>query len=186
MITIVSGLPRSGTSLLMKMLEAGGLPPLTDKIREADEDNLKGYFELEKVKKLSEDASWIDQAEGKALKVISMLLYDLPADRDYKVAFMERKMAEILASQAAMLARRGESGGGLSDEEMARHYGNHLAKLARWLEEQSHLQVMRCRYNEMVADPRAGAEKVAEFLGLDLDVDTMASAVDPSLYRQRK
>jgi len=186
MITIVSGLPRSGTSLLMKMLEAGGLPALTDETREADEDNPKGYYEFERVKKLKEGSSWLDQAEGKALKVISMLLYDLPTDREYKVIFMERKMEEILASQAAMLARRGESGGGPSDEEMTRHYEKHLEKLARWLEEQRHLHVMRCSYNEMVADPRAGAEKVAEFLGLDLDVDGMVKAVEPSLYRQRK
>src|SRR5262245_30589474 len=106
-VTIVSGLPRSGTSMMMKMLEAGGLDPVTDNIRTADEDNPKGYYELEKVMELKNDKSWVPDAKGKVIKVISALLQDLPGDHAYRVVFMQRNMHEVLASQRQMLIRRG-------------------------------------------------------------------------------
>ncbi len=131
MITIVTGLPRSGTSLMMKMLEVGGIPPLTDRARVADEDNPKGYYEFERVKKLPQDTSWLPEAEGKAVKMVSMLLYDLPKDRAYKIIFMRRQMEEILASQKKMLLRRNKDMI-VNDAEMRELFTGHLKNITGW------------------------------------------------------
>lgn len=183
-ITIVSGLPRSGTSLMMQMLEAGGLPLLTDGIRAADTDNPRGYYEVERAKQLKEDSSWLADARGKAVKVISMLLYDLPPGHDYQVLFMTRDMNEILASQRAMLERRGAVDD-LADDEMRRHFETHLGKLDSWLEETDYMRVLRCSYNELLSDPAGVLAEVVEFLGLPLDVEAMRVLIDDSLYRHR-
>src|SRR5574340_974338 len=116
-ITIVSGPPRSGTSMMMKMLEAGGMEVIVDNVRQADDDNPHGYYELEKVKQIKEDTSWLESVQGKAVKMVSMLLYDLPADRTYNILFMKRDLAEILVSQRIMLERKGE-GKNFNEEEM--------------------------------------------------------------------
>ncbi len=185
-IVVVSGLPRSGTSLMMKMLEAGGIPPLTDNIRTADEDNPKGYYEFERVKKLREgDTAWIPLAEGKAVKVIAALLPYLPDTYRYHVVFMRRAMPEILASQRQMLIRRGEDPDKISDEEIARLFQKHLQKVKAWMAQQPHLAYIEVSYNELLAAPRPVVERVNQFLGGNLDVERMAQVVDPSLYRQR-
>src|SRR5215211_3521881 len=106
-LTIVSGLPRSGTSMMMRMLETGGLPVLTDHVRTPDDDNPNGYYEFEAVKQTKEDDSWLEGTEGKAVKMVYRLLYDLPADHSYRVLFMRRKLEEVLASQRVMLERHG-------------------------------------------------------------------------------
>ena len=183
-ITIVSGLPRSGTSLMMQMLEAGGLLPFTDGVRTADESNPKGYYELEAVKRTKQDPSWLDNAAGRCVKMISMLLYDLPPGRAYRVIFMRRNMDEILASQSAMLKRRGE-GQGAGDDEMRKHYEAHLQKLELWLKAQKNISVLYCDYNSLVGKPREHVERIREFLEIPLDVDRMTGAVDPALHRQR-
>ena len=128
-ITIVSGLPRSGTSMMMKILEAGGLEVLTDNLRTADEDNPKGYYEFERVKKLKEDQAWLDDAKGKVVKIISAILKDLPPDYNYKIVFMYRKIEEILASQKKMLIRRGEPTDKTSDEKMTEVFESHLKQV---------------------------------------------------------
>lgn len=185
-ITVVSGLPRSGTSMMMKMLEAGGIPPLTDEIREADADNPKGYYEFERVKKLDKgDDDWLDRAEGKAVKVISALLQHLPAGYEYRVIFMERHMPEILASQRKMLVRRGEADE-TEDEKMSNLLEKHLQQVKGWLAQQENYSVLYVHYSEALADARSQAERVKRFLGADLDVDKMAGAVDPNLYRNRR
>lgn len=185
-ITVVSGLPRSGTSMMMKMLEAGGIPPLTDEIREADADNPKGYFEFERVKKLDKgDDDWLARAEGKAVKVISALLQHLPPGYDYRVIFMERHMSEILASQRKMLVRRGEADE-MEDEKMSDLFEKHLQQVKGWLAQQENVSVLYVHYSEALADARSQAERVKRFLGADLDVDKMAGAVDPNLYRNRR
>jgi hypothetical protein len=184
MITVVSGLPRSGTSMMMQMLEAGGLPPLTDRQRAADEDNPRGYYELEQVKDRDVKGAWAADAEGKAVKIISMLLYDLPPGRQYRVIFMRRPMEEILASQAEMLRRRGADPGP-ADDRMKQHYEAHLRKLDRWMAEQPNIAKLACDYHAALADPRREARAIAGFLGLDLDVEAMARVVEPSLHRQR-
>lgn len=184
-IVVVSGLPRSGTSLMMKMLAAGGLPPLTDNIRSADEDNPKGYYEFERVKKLKEDRDWLPDAKGKAVKVISALLMQLPAGYEYRVIFMRRNMSEILASQRQMLIRRGEPADAISDADMAALFDKHLRQVESWLAAQPNMRALGVNYNDLVAAPLAGAERVNAFLGGRLDVAKMAGAVDPSLHRQR-
>jgi hypothetical protein len=161
------------------------MPLVTDNARQPDEDNPNGYFEFEKAKTLRSDSSWLQLVEGKALKVVSMLLYDLPSDRRYQVIFMTRAMAEVLASQGAMLRRRGTGADGPSDAEMRRHYENHLSKVERWLRAQPHIEVLHCSYNDVLKDPAGQAKRVAEFLDAGLDVGLMAGAVDPSLYRQK-
>ncbi|MFQ5652507.1 MAG: sulfotransferase domain-containing protein [bacterium] len=186
-ITIVSGLPRSGTSMMMKMLEAGGIEPMTDNIRKADQDNPKGYFELEKVKQLdkSEDREWLNQAQGKVVKIISQLLKELPANHTYKVLFMRRKMEEILASQKQMLIRRGEPTDNIKDEELARLFEKHLLQVEEWLQKQPNFDVRYVPYNDVLNHPARYAEEINTFLGGDLDTGAMAAMVDKSLHRQR-
>ena len=185
MITIVSGLPRSGTSMMMKMLEAGGMTAVTDGIREADEDNPRGYYELELVKKTKEDASWLDNSDGKVVKMISMLLRDLPANREYKVVFMIRDLDETLASQQKMLERRGKPAGP-GDDKMKALFEKHLADTREWLADRECFDVFFCNYNETLADPATMAAKVAGFLDNGMDIEKMAEVTDPGLYRQRK
>ena len=184
MITIVSGLPRSGTSLMMQMLQAGGLPLLCDEVRAADEDNPRGYLEFEKVRQLAKDAGWMSQADGKALKVVSLLLYHLPPGFEYRVLFMRRDLDEILSSQEKMLARRGEPSGP-DRATMRRHFERHLTGLEEWLSRQAHVRLLDCPYTDVVTNPRATAREVAAFLSLTLNEEGMAAAVDPALYRQQ-
>ncbi len=185
-IILVSGLPRSGTSMMMKMLEAGGIPPLTDNVRSADQDNPKGYYEFERAKKLRDgDVDWLDQAEGKAVKTISALLEHLPDTYDYKVFFMRRSMPEILASQHQMLINRGEDPSKVNDEEMAALFEQHLEKVSGWLAEQGNFDVLDINYNELVASPGSWIPKIQQFLGMPLDTKRMAQVIEPALYRQR-
>src|SRR5512147_2016070 len=140
-VTIVSGLPRSGTSMMMKLLEAGGLPPLTDNLRTADEDNPKGYYEFERVKQLPKgDVAWLPEAQGKVVKVIAALLPYLPAEYTYRVVFMQRAMPEVLASQRQMLIRRGEDPNKIPDEVMANLFQKHLKQVDTWIASQSNVR----------------------------------------------
>jgi hypothetical protein len=186
-ITVVSGIPRSGTSMMMKMLEAGGLPPLTDNLRKADNDNPKGYYEFELVKKMPEgDSSWVKDAEGKSVKVISALLEHLPPEYSYRVLFIQRKLEEILASQKQMLIHSGKPFGMVTDEQLAEMFGKHLANVTTWLKEQPNFSVLYLDYGSILADPQKYADRVNQFLGNNLDRGEMAGVVDQELYRQRK
>ncbi len=185
-IIIVSGLPRSGTSMMMKMLEAGGVPPLTDEIREADKDNPKGYYEFERVKQLDKgDAAWLADTQGKVVKIISALLKHLPADYKYRIIFMRRNMPEILASQRKMLIRRGENADDMDDGKMAALFEKHLQGTIRWIDSQPNVSVLYVHYSDMLADPTPQIKRVNEFLGSRLDETAMAGVVDPALYRNR-
>ena len=185
-IIIVSGLPRSGTSMMMKMLEAGGIPLLTDHIRSADYDNPKGYYEFERVKKLREgDTDWISDAEGKAVKIIGALLVHMPPDYEYRVLFMHREMNEILASQAKMLENRGEENKA-DDETMASLFAKHVRQVEDWMNNQSNLKYIDVDYNTVLKDPVPQVSKINKFLGGILDETEMINVVDPALYRQRK
>lgn len=185
-ITIVSGLPRSGTSMMMQMLMAGGMGIVTDAIRKADEDNPRGYLEWERVKKLKEDISWLHECSGKAVKVISMLLFDLPSNHHYKIIFMQRAIEEVLASQRIMLERRGETKDGISDEHMAEKFEKHLKQVEDWIAHQSNIEVLYVKYNEVIKDPLRYSKVVNNFIGEDFNTKTMAEAVEETLYRQRK
>ncbi len=185
-IVIISGLPRSGTSMAMKMLDAGGLELVLDGIRTADEDNPKGYFEDERVKDLGEmrDKSWLKDVRGKAIKIVSSLLPHLPETNTYKIVFMRRDISEVLASQAKMLVRRGETNES-NDDDMRRMYENHLEKVEFQIGFRPHLEAIFVHYRDVLDDPRTQAERINEFLGCTLDVDKMAGVVDKSLYRNR-
>lgn len=185
-ITIVSGLPRSGTSMMMKMLAAGGLEPLTDNIRAADEDNPKGYFEFERVKQIENDKAWLEEARGRVVKLISALLKHLPPSYNYKVVFMRRAMPEILASQRQMLIRRGEPADSVPDDKMAAMFNKHVTQVESWLAAQPNIEVLYISYNDVLKDSRGHAERINEFLGGSLEVDEMVSVVDRALYRQHK
>ena len=185
-ILIVSGLPRSGTSMMMKMLDAGGIPPLTDHVRSADEDNPEGYYEFERVKKLREgDHAWLSEAKGKAVKVIATLLVNLPDNYNYRVIFMRRHMPEILASQRKMLVRRGKDPDAVSDAEIARLFEQHLRDVEEWMRLQPNVTYLDVSYNELVQDPANFIGQVNAFLGGRIDVQKAVQVIDPNLYRQR-
>ena len=183
-IIVVSGLPRSGTSLMMQMLAAGGIEIITDAIREADYDNPRGYLEFEQVKKIKQDSSWLPEARRKAIKMVSQLLYDLPPGERYCVIFMERDLDEVLASQEKMLARLGRPAA--PRERMKAAFQTHLEQLDLWLAKQSHVAVIRVSYNSLLEEPVAHAQRICEFLDRIMDVDAMIAAVDPQLYRNRQ
>lgn len=186
-VTVVSGLPRSGTSMMMKMLEAGGIPPITDNLRTADKDNPKGYYEFERVKQLDKgDIAWVKDAEGKVVKVISQLLKYLPEGHEYRVVFMRRNMDEILASQKKMLINRGEDPNKAPDEEIASLFEKHLQNVMSWMRIQPNVQVLYIHYRDMLDNPEPHVEQLTRFLGDHLDANAMISVVDPTLYRNRK
>ena len=186
-IVIVSGLPRSGTSMMMKMLEAGGIPIMTDSLRTADIDNPKGYYEYERVKDLEKetDKSYVREGRGKALKVISFLLKDLPDDNFYRVIFMRRDLTEVIASQNKMLDRRKESS--IDDHEtMAEAYRNHLASVKILVRNRPNFEMLEVRYDAAVKDPASAVKATNAFLGGTLDETAMRAAVDAELYRNRR
>lgn len=173
--------------MMMKMLEAGGIPPLTDQLRTADSDNPKGYYEFERVKQLDKgDTAWIPEARGKAVKVISALLKHLPAEYNYRVVFVRRHMAEILASQRKMLINRGEDPDKMDDAQMAVLFERHLKQVEQWLAEQPNFSVLYIHYSDILAEPLAQIKQINQFLGGRLDTEAMAAAVDPNLYRNRQ
>lgn len=182
---IVSGLPRCGTSMMMQMLEQGGIPIVSDHIRKADDDNPRGYYEFEKVKEIKENSGWLDNCIGKAFKMVSALLYYLPKDRKYKVIFMKRRMEEMLASQKVMQERQGIKSDSVSDDEMSKKFEKHLRKIEKWLANQSHIDIVYINYNDAIQDPYENAKRINRFLGNRLNVDNMAGAVKKSMYRQK-
>lgn len=185
MITVVSGLPRSGTSLVMQMLAAGGLAVLSDGARAPDEDNPRGYFEWEPVKRLPREPALIAAAEGKAVKVVSSLLWALSPDREYRVIYVERPLEEVAASQAVMLRRRGAQGPALEGEALIAALRTHQNQVLTRLGQHAHVALCRVRYHQLLATPREEAQRIRNFLGLPLEVEAMARQVEPSLHRQR-
>lgn len=183
-ITVVSGLPRSGTSMMMKMLEAGGLEVIADSQREADDDNPKGYYEDQRFKTLHKDNSWIKEALGKSVKVIYNFLVNLPPEYRYNVVFLRREIAEVLASQKKMLERRGTKDN-IPDDKMAAFFRKDLERVEAWLAKQPNIDVLYLGYHDVVKDPLANAERINGFLGGGLDVQKMAEVADPTLYRNR-
>ena len=186
-IIIVSGLPRSGTSMMMKMLEASGMEILTDNLRSADENNPKGYYEFERVKELKAgDFDWLSQAQGKVVKVISALLEYLPNQYQYKIIFMRRNMDEILSSQRQMLLRNGKQADNVSDGKLAALYEDHLKKVEAWLEQQPNMSMLYINYNQTLSDPETNVNSINQFLEGKLDLKPMLKVVDQNLYRERR
>ncbi len=171
--------------MMMGMLEAGGIPSFADGVRAADEDNPRGYFEFERVKQLALDDEWLEQATGKSIKVISALLERLPPRFEYRVVFMQREMNEVLASQRAMLERRGRGGDQPDDARMGALFSKHLAKVRAELANRPELRVCYIEHRDAIASPQRTAATVNAFLDGDCDESAMAGAVEARLYRQR-
>jgi hypothetical protein len=183
-VTIVTGLPRSGTSMMMQMLSAAGIEAYTDGRREADEDNPRGYFEHDKAARLNRDAAWIPEARGKAVKIVAHLTPFLPAGEQYRLVFMRRDLKEVAASQKAMLERLGRKGGRIGDAGLMRTYAGQLVRVQSWLRKTAGVQVLTVDYAEALRDAKATAERLANFLGGPFDVQAAAAQVDASLRRQ--
>src|SRR5579864_7339090 len=182
MITIVSGLPRSGTSLMMQMLVAGGMSALSDGERKADTDNPRGYLEWERIKTLPKDPACIAEAEGKVVKVISQLLLSLPAAHDYRIIFMQRPLPEVLKSQDEMLHRRGSQQKGVDITAIAAAFERHLIEVDKWFATRPNAAVFRMQFHRVLREPQAAAESVANFLAgslkTPLNIEAMTGQVD--------
>ena len=186
-IIVVSGLPRSGTSMMMKMLEAGGQPIMTDNLREADANNPNGYYEFERVKELPNgDSGWLPEAGGKVVKIVTGLIMELPSGYKYRVIFMQRAMKEVLSSQKKMLGRLGKDDDKVEDEKMKKIYQEHLKQVNAWIVKQPNIEVLYVNYNTMLGNPLESLQKVNEFLGGEMDVNIMAGVVNKELYRERR
>jgi hypothetical protein len=185
-VTIVSGLPRSGTSLMMQMLQAGGIQLLADGRRASDEHNPRGYFEYEDVKNSRENLSWLEQASGKGVKVIHLLLPHLPTDRNYRVIFMLRDLEEVIASQRVMLKQQGRPTAAMTDASLAGVFEKQLAMVRQWLADRPNFRVMYVNYRDVIDQPTDVSMQINQFLSGNLLVADMAAVVDPVLYRQRK
>lgn len=185
-IVIVSGLPRSGTSMMMRMLDAGGLPVITDGRRGPDESNPRGYYELTVVKELgtSADRRWLAAARGKALKVVSSLVEHLPEGYNYQVIFMRRDLDEVIASQNRMLALAGESADAAVN--LREQYERHVQRVLGLIDRRSRFAALQVDYGDVLRRPLEEATRVRTFLKRPLDVRAMAAAVDQQLYRNRK
>jgi hypothetical protein len=185
-ITVVSGLPRSGTSMMMQMLQAGGLNVLTDGLRAADESNPRGYFELDPVKLGAKNHAWIAGAAGSAVKVIHLLLLELPPEPQFRVIFLLRDLDEVISSQRAMLKQQGKTAAALPDAVLAGVFQKQLDKVKHWLADQPNFKVLYVNHRDVIDQPQIEAEKINDFLGGNLSVPLMVSAVSRALHRQRK
>jgi len=185
-IIVISGLPRSGTSMLMKMLDAGGVPVLTDDLRTSDVDNPGGYFEHERIKDLEndKDKSWVRSARGKALKVISHLLKALPDDNFYRVILIRRDLKEIIQSQNIMLEHRNEPNP-VSDRKAVEFYRNHLIDTKVHVRLKPNFDLLEIHYRLALADPLSASREIDNYLGGGFDVHAMAAVINHDLYRNR-
>ena len=185
-VIVVSGLPRSGTSMMMKMLTEAGVPIVTDELRRADTDNPNGYYELEAVKQMSVgNLAWLAGAGGKAVKVISSLLEYLPTQYSYKIIFMEREIQEILASQRKMLERRNEKSE-TDDTQIAEQFRKHLSVIKPWLARQPNMEVLYISYNSLMSNPEPSCRRVIDFISSEPQyLERMLSVPNGELYRNR-
>jgi len=186
-VIIVSGLPRSGTSMLMHMLSAAGVPMVVDGVRTPDEDNPQGYYEFTPVKALDApgDKEWIAEARGKAIKIVSFFLPHLPEEHHYKILFIKRSLPEVLASQKKMLQRRGEAAGAISDNQMAGIFAAHLTKVESLLASRANCDVLYVEHRQAIEAPAQVAAAINDFLGGHLDTAAMTAVVDHQLHRNR-
>ncbi len=170
--------------MMMQMLEAGGMKILTDNIRKSDKDNPKGYYEFEKVKQIKNDQSWLENARGKAAKIISFLLKYLPEKHQYKIIFMERRMEEILISQKQMIINQKKSNK-IDDQQMMKSFYRHLEQIKKWLKKQTNIEVLFLNYNQILKNPVKEIKKINQFLNHNLKAEKMVKTINPRLYRQK-
>lgn len=182
---IVSGLPRSGTSLMMQMLTAAGIEPMTDGKRPADDDNLKGYFEWEDIKKLRKNPRLIEQAEGKSIKVISALISALPPQHRYRIIFMKRPVGEIVDSQWTMLSRQGQKPRS-EKEHLIQTQQTHYEQTIAQLRQRQNIDLIEIDYPELVANPDTQLPALKKFLGDTApQPDKLTEAINPDLHRNK-
>ena len=184
-VTIVAGLPRSGTSMMMQMIHAGGMPVMSDENRPADVDNPRGYLEYAPAKRIHIDASWLGDARGKALKVVAQLVPHLSRNHEYRILLIQRDLNEVMASQSIMLDRIAQGESPRSPEMVRREYSRQMRRLRVWLERQPNVRTLLLSYHEVLKDSRGTAELITRFLEMPLDIDAMENAVDTSLQRQK-
>ena len=184
-IVVVSGLPRSGTSMMMQVLQAGGLEILCDEKRQADASNPRGYFEFEPVKTLAKNLDWVNDAKGKALKVVTQLLPQLPRRMKYAIIYMARPLGEILSSQSKMLSRLDRKGASISDRQLAATYKKQVELVGDYLSQYEEVVAITVDYREALSDPIKMASQVNSLLGGILDESAMAAVVDPSLRNEK-
>jgi Sulfotransferase domain len=185
MITVVSGIPRSGTSLMMQMMAAGGMPVLTDGQRAADENNPRGYFEVESVKSLARNQDVLAQAEGKVVKVVSSLLPNLPKQFEYRIIFMCRPLEEVVSSQNRMLERLGREVPSTPTASVIAAFEQHLRKIRSWLSQQTNIAVLYLDYPAVLEAPEEQIAKIRAFMGRELDSAAMIRQIERSLHRER-
>ncbi len=186
---LVSGLPRSGTSLLMQMLEAGGLPIQTDGIRQADPNNPLGFFEWEPIKRVPQEPELLDEPglEGKGIKIISALLPHLPPPHRYRVLFMMRPIAEVAQSQIRMLERGGESPE-IEREALERQLLAHRHSCLQYIDRAPNFEVLRVPFRRLFEDAPQVVGEIEKFIGseqLPL-AERMLSVIDSRLYREKQ
>ncbi len=183
-VVVVSGLPRSGTSMMMQVLQAGGVDILCDEVRPADDSNPRGYLEYEPVKSLGTNNQWVIGAKGKAVKIVTQLLPQLPRDLKYIVFYMARPLDEVLASQAKLLSKLDRQGGSLSDRQLAATYKQQVDFVSEALEHYQDVVAVNVVYAEALANPSRLARRINALLGGTLDESAMASVIDPTLRNE--
>jgi hypothetical protein len=182
---LVSGLPRSGTSLMMQILQAGGIPLMADGQRTADEDNPEGYWEWEEIKKLPKDPRILEKANGKAVKVVSALLTSLPRKHRYKILYMVRPIAQVVDSQWAMLARQGKQPRS-EKQHLIETQEHHSRQIREVLKKSDRVDLLEIDYPSLVTDPQPTLTRIAAFLGESFTPDLKVEAcIKPALHRQK-
>jgi hypothetical protein len=179
-------LPRSGTSMLMQMLAAGGMPVVSDGLREADDDNPRGYLEFEPVKNLPQDPAWLYDVRGKAVKIVAPLLRAVPSDLACRVILSERDLDEVLDSQDRMLARRDHAPASSERRRMLKgEYRQLLERVKVMLTQRPRTQLLVIEHGRAMSHPLEAVKRVNDFLGGGLNVAKMAATIDPALHRNR-
>lgn len=179
-ITIVTGLPRSGTSLMMQILNKSGLEILSDGVRQKDISNPEGYYELEAVKGIVKDNSFLKNAVGKVVKIVAPLPMFLDKTLHYRVIFMRRDIEEILRSQEKMLNKDQSA----EREKFSAIYNTHIQKTYQFFE-LNKIPFQDVYYKDLIADPEVELKKIIQFLNLECGWNDLAQVVNPELYRNK-
>jgi len=185
LITVVSGLPRSGTSLMMQMLDAGGMELFSDNIRQPDRSNPRGYCEFERVKSLNRDSSWLYETEKSAVKIVAHWLHFLPPEFEYSIVFMERELEEVIKSQDEMLKFAGRPARKYNLDLIANSYRRLIEVTKSWLSSQKNINTIYINHHEVITNPSHVAERINKFLGNILNDNQMPSVIDHALYHQK-
>jgi len=184
-IIVVTGLPRSGTSLMMQILQSMGIKLFIDKHRAPDQSNPKGYFEHELVKTIERNNFWIKDAKGKAIKIVSPLLMYLPVNINYKIIFMNRLLDEIIQSQERMLSERGKENNTINSEVLKQIFIKDLNLSRKWIAKQSQSKYLEISHSKLLENPKPELEKIKTFLDIPIDLRSTIKVIDKKLYQAK-